>query len=128
MRIIYFISIRMSFSNRRVFDRIHMTTGLYRLDEALRLDIIRLYVWRMQKGHQLPPGYRMQLEEAIGMVIRSQDATAEFVTKLRLDEGVSTKLQAIVEKELHTRVRMGVTGIDRDMVMSEIGIVGKLVL
>lgn len=96
--------------------------------EALRLHIIRLYIWRMQKGHQLPPSYRMQLELTTGVVIRSQDAAAEFVSKLRLDESVSTKLQAIIEKELHARIRMGVTGVDGKMVMSEIGIIGKLVM
>ena len=70
----------------------------------------------------------MQLELTTGVVIRSQDAAAEFVSKLRLDESVSTKLQAIIEKELHARIRMGVTGVDGKMVMPEIGIIGKLVL
>ena len=70
----------------------------------------------------------MQLELPIGMVIWSQDAIAEFVSKLRLDESISTKLQAIIKEELHTGVRMRITGIDGDMVMSEIGIVVKLVL
>lgn len=118
----------MSFSNRRVFDRIHTITRLSSLERPLKIHIIGLYVWRVQKGHQIPPSDRMQLELTIGMVIRSQDATADFVSKLRLDESVSTKLQAIIKKELHTRVRMGITGMDGDMVMSEIWIIVKLVL
>lgn len=70
----------------------------------------------------------MQLELTMGVVVRSQDAAAEFISKLGLDKGVSTKLQAIIEKELHARIWMGVAGVDGDMVMSEIGVVGKLVL
>ena len=118
----------MIFSNRHRVVRFHMLAGLFSLVAPVQLDIIRLRIWRVQKGHQLSPSYGMQLELTTGMVIRGQDAAAEFVSKLRLHKGVSTKLQAIIEKELHARIRMGVGGIDGDMVMSEIGIVGKLVL
>lgn len=70
----------------------------------------------------------MQPELTTSVIIGSQDPTAKFVPKLRLDKRLSTQLQPIIEEELHARVRMRSAGIDGEMMMSEIGIVGELVL